>query len=124
MEGIGLVALGGAVGSVCRYLTSLWAAERFGAEFPFGTFIVNVAGCYIIGFFMVMATERHLLSPYWRLLVASGFLGGLTTFSSFSYESLKLIQEGAWNAAAANIAGNLFLGLLAAWGGIVTARWL
>lgn len=124
MEGIILVAVGGAIGSVIRYLVSLWAADKWGAAFPYGTFIVNIAGCYIIGLFMIIATERHMLPPHWRLLVASGFLGGLTTFSSFSYETLKLVQDGAWSAAVANIAGNLCLGLLAAWGGMATARWL
>ena len=83
METILFVAIGGSVGSVTRYLTSVWAAGRFGADFPYGTLLVNVVGCYLIGLFMVLATERFMLPAHWRLLVASGFLGGLTTFSSF-----------------------------------------
>ena len=122
MESLLFVAMGGGIGSVVRYLTSLWAAEHLGADFPFGTLIVNVAGCYIIGLFMILATERFLLPNYWRLLVASGFLGGLTTFSSFSFETMKLAQEGAWPSAAVNLAANLITGLLATWLGMVTAR--
>ena len=124
LAGIFFVALGGAIGSVARYQVSLWASGKFGASFPYGTLIVNVAGCYLIGLFMIIATEKQLLPPYWRLLVASGFLGGLTTFSSFSYETLKLAQDGAWQAAIGNLAANVCAGLLATWGGIVTARFL
>ena len=122
MESIFFVALGGSVGSVTRYLVSVWAAGRLGTDFPFGTLIVNIVGCYIIGLFMILATEKLLLPNYWRLLVASGFLGGLTTFSSFSYETLMLVQEGAWTPALINLAANLATGLVATWAGMVTAR--
>ena len=122
MENILFVALGGGAGSVARYLTSQWAAERLGADFPYGTLIVNVVGCYIIGLFMIFATEKYLLPTHWRLLIASGFLGGLTTFSSFSYETLKLAQEGAWSAATINLAANLITGLLATGLGVLSAR--
>lgn len=122
MESILFVAVGGGAGSVTRYLASLWAAERFGADFPYGTLLVNVVGCYIIGFFMILATEKYLLPTHWRLLIASGFLGGLTTFSSFSYETLKLAQEGAWSAAVINLAANLITGLLATGLGVLSAR--
>ncbi|MHC1761137.1 MAG: fluoride efflux transporter CrcB [Negativicutes bacterium] len=122
MESILFVAVGGGVGSVTRYLASLWAAERFGVDFPYGTLIVNVVGCYIIGLFMVLATEKYLLPTHWRLLIASGFLGGLTTFSSFSYETLNLAQEGAWSAAVVNLAANLITGLLSTGLGVLSAR--
>ena len=122
METIIFVAIGGGVGSVTRYLTSVWAAERFGVDFPYGTLLVNVVGCYLIGLFMVLATERFMLPAHWRLLVASGFLGGLTTFSSFSYESLKLVQDGALVSAFQNIAANLVTGLAATWLGIISGR--
>ena len=118
------VAVGGAVGSTVRYLVSGWAANRFGADFPYGTLIVNVAGCFVIGLFMTLATERLLISPYWRLIVAVGFLGGLTTFSSFSYETLRLVHSADLLAAFANIASNLVLSLVATWLGVVVARLL
>ena len=117
-----MIAVGGGIGSVTRYLTSVWAAGKFGADFPYGTLIVNVVGCYLIGLFMVIATERFILPPHVRLLVASGFLGGLTTFSSFGYETLKLMQDGALFPAIQNIAANLFIGLSATWLGIICAR--
>lgn len=124
MESILWVAVGGGAGSAARYLVSVWSADRWGAGFPFGTLLVNVIGCYLIGLFMVLAMERLVLPVQCRLFVASGFLGGLTTFSSLSYETLCLAQEGAWAAAAANLSANLATGLLATWLGIVTARLL
>ena len=124
MESLLSVAIGGGVGSVARYITSVWAANRFGAYFPYGTFIVNVAGCYVIGLLMILFTEKLVVSTHLQLLLTTGFLGGLTTFSSFTYETIRLVSDGSPRAAAANIAANLFIGLLATWGGIMTARCL
>ena len=117
-----VVAIGGAIGACTRYLVSIWAAERFGAEFPMGTLIVNIAGCFIIGIFMTLTTERLIVSPYWRLVFAVGFLGGLTTFSSFGFETLRLVEEADLLQAFWNIALNLGVGLGATWLGIVGAR--
>lgn len=118
------VAVGGSIGAAARYLVSLWAAERFGANFPYGTLIVNVAGCFIIGAFMTLTTERMIVSPYWRLIFAVGFLGGLTTFSSFGYETLRLVEDANLLRAFGNIGMNMVLGLAATWMGIVAARLL
>lgn len=116
------VAIGGAIGSVARHLVSVWAAERLGAHFPYGTLVVNVVGCFIIGVFMTVTTERLIISPYWRLLVSVGFLGGLTTFSSFGFETLRLIEDADFIPAFYNILLNVLLGLAATWLGIVMAR--
>ena len=116
------VAIGGAIGACTRYLVSVWAAGRFGPEFPMGTLIVNIVGCFIIGVFMTLTTERLMVSPYWRLVFAVGFLGGLTTFSSFGYETLRLVEEADLLQAFWNIALNLGVGLGATWLGIVGAR--
>ncbi|MBP2639575.1 MAG: CrcB-like protein [Firmicutes bacterium] len=116
------VAIGGSIGAVTRYLVSTWAAGRFGPSFPYGTLIVNVIGCFIIGAFMTLATERLLISPYWRLLVTVGFVGGLTTFSSFSYETFKLLEDAEVAAAISNVAANCVLGFFATWLGMLTAR--
>ena len=116
------VAVGGSIGSVGRYLVSTWAAERFGAGFPYGTLIVNVVGCFIIGIFMTMTTERFIINPYWRLLITVGFVGGLTTFSSFSYETFRLLEDADMMMAFYNIALNLALGFFATWLGIGAAR--
>lgn len=116
------VALGGSIGATSRYLVSAWAAERFGASFPYGTLIVNVVGCFIIGAFMTLTTERFIVSQYWRLLITVGFVGGLTTFSSFSYETFRLVEDANMIQALYNIGLNLVLGFLATWIGIVGAR--
>ena len=117
-----MVFLGGAIGSMLRYAISMWAAERYGAGFPYGTLIANIAGCFIIGAFMTIATEKYIVSPYWRLLVTVGFLGGLTTFSSFSYETLKLLQDAQFVLAAGNALLNLAVGFFATWLGISLMR--
>lgn len=122
MLNILMVAVGGSIGAVSRYLVSTWAAERFGASFPYGTLIVNVVGCFIIGIFMTMTTERFIINPYWRLLITVGFVGGLTTFSSFSYETFRLLEDADMMMAFYNIALNLALGFFATWLGIGAAR--
>lgn len=117
-----VVAIGGSIGAATRYLVSSWASERFGGNFPAGTLLVNVVGCFIIGAFMVLVTERVIANPYWRLLVAVGFVGGLTTFSSFGYETLKLVEDAQFQWAAYNILGNFILGFFATWLGMTVAR--
>nr|WP_320147609.1 fluoride efflux transporter CrcB [uncultured Anaeromusa sp.] len=119
---LAIIALGGGIGSVTRYLVTIWAAERFGSAFPYGTLVVNVAGSFIIGFFMTLFLERLELDPQWRLFIAVGFLGGLTTFSSFSYETLRLVQEGAMSQAFANAGSNVILCLASTWVGFFCAR--
>lgn len=118
------MALGGGIGSVTRYAVSLWAAARLGTSFPYGTLIANVAGCFIIGLFMTIVTERFIANPYWRLLITTGFLGGFTTFSSYSYETFKLLEDTGADAAFYNLAANLVVGLLATWLGIKVVRML
>ena len=116
------VAVGGGIGATTRYLASIWAAERFGADFPYGTLLVNIVGCFIIGAFMTATTERIMINPYWRLIVTVGFVGGLTTFSSFSYETFKLLEDGSISLVLYNIFGNLILGFFATWLGISAIR--
>lgn len=117
-----IVALGGGIGAVTRYAVSLWTAARFGSTFPYGTLLVNVIGCFIIGVFMTLVTEKMVVSPYWRLLVATGFLGGLTTFSSYSYETFTLLKEAGMVSAFYNIAANLITGFFATWLGIQAVK--
>lgn len=110
MSEIFTVALGGALGAVSRYLLGLLTVSRWGSAFPFGTLMANFIGCFIIGLFMTLVLARLDISPYWRLLVVTGFCGGLTTFSSFSYESLRLFQSGEYLLGALNVGANLFVG--------------
>jgi len=117
-----MVTIGGGLGSAARYLVSTWAAARFGAEFPYGTLIVNIVGCFIIGAFATMTTERLIISPYWRLFVTVGIVGGFTTFSSFSYETMHLLQETDVLRAFYNVGLNVIVGFSATWLGIGLAR--
>jgi len=103
VERILLVALGGAIGSVLRYLTSILAAVWFGAEFPYGTLIVNLSGAFIIGLVQELGTESVLIPDTARIFLTTGMMGGLTTYSTFSYETVRLMEAGAWHQAWVNI---------------------
>ncbi len=118
------VALGGAIGSAARYLVGGWFAARFGAAFPYGTFVVNVTGSFIVGLFLAYAQERVSLSPYWRLFFAVGFVGGYTTFSTFEYESIRLLQDGEMLLAAVYLIGSVVTGGVAAIAGIALGSWI
>lgn len=122
MLGVLLVALGGGIGSVTRYLVSGWFASRFGPGFPYGTAVINVTGSFIIGFFLAFAQERVSLSPYWRLFFGVGFVGGYTTFSTFEMELLLLVEQGATVKALLYLALSVGLGFGAAFGGAYIAR--
>lgn len=124
MTNIFAVALGGAVGSVLRFLFSTWVYDRTGADFPFGTLAVNVLGSLIIGFLYVVLLERSALDPLWRAALIVGVLGGFTTFSSFSMETFNLIAGGEPVKAIANVALSVTLCLVATWVGVVSGRQL
>jgi CrcB protein len=118
------VALGGAIGSAARYLVGGWFAARFGAAFPYGTFVVNVTGSFIVGLFLAYTQERVSLSPYWRLFFAVGFVGGYTTFSTYEYESVRLLQDGEMLLAAVYLIGSVVTGGVAAIAGIALGSWI
>lgn len=113
----------GALGSGARYLVGLWAVERLGAAFPYGTLIVNVAGSFALGMVAHLATASAW-SPELRAAIAIGFLGGFTTYSSFNQETLTLLGNGATGIASMNIAITLTAGLAAGWLGLLVARQL
>lgn len=119
-----LVLAGGGIGSVARYLVSLWMAERFGAGFPWGTLTVNAAGGFLIGMIATLADEVGGIGPGARVFLVAGVLGGFTTFSSFSLETLRLIEQHETERALLNVAGNLALALVGAALGITAARGL
>jgi fluoride exporter len=96
------ICLAGALGTGARYLIGLWAAQRFGTAFPYGTLIVNVVGCFLIAAIVQVALNVATFSPTLRLALTTGLLGGFTTYSSFAYETTHLFQTGASGAALAN----------------------
>lgn len=117
-----LVFVGGGIGSVFRYLLAGWIYKIIGTDFPYGTLVVNVIGCFVIGFFMTMAEDRFLISPSFRIFFAVGLLGGFTTFSTFNFETLELLKDGAFAMGLLNIGASIMLGLAAAWIGALIGR--
>jgi CrcB protein len=117
-----VLGLGGFIGVNLRYLVQTCPANRWGPDFPYGTLLINVVGSFILGLFVTLATTRLIVSPNLRLFVAVGLLGGFTTFSSFTVETLNLLQGGRWLPSALYLLGKLVLGLLAAVAGIILAR--
>lgn len=122
MERFLWVCFAGALGTGTRYLVALWAGDRFGTVFPWGTFIVNVAGCFFIGLVMQLALSVSTFPPNLRFALTTGFMGGLTTYSSFTYETTKLVQDGARGAAALNFVLTTVAGFGAALLGLAVAR--
>lgn len=119
-----LVMAGGALGSVSRYGASLLAVRIWGTAFPWGTLFVNLVGCFLIGFAYAMAEREIMLDHHGRLFFITGFLGGLTTFSSYGLESVNAFGSGSLHIAFLNIAANNVLGLLLVFTGIFVAKFL
>ena len=124
MERLLWVCLAGGVGAGSRYLIGVWAGQRLGTAFPYGTLIVNLAGCYLIALCMQAALSVESFPPGLRLALTTGFLGGLTTYSSYNYEMTRLFQEGAHTAALADFAATTGGGFVAGLLGLATARLL
>jgi fluoride exporter len=121
MERFIWICLAGAAGTGTRYLIALWAAQRFGSAFPVGTLIVNLTGCFAIAAVM-HAAGTLAWSPTARSAITIGFIGGLTTYSSFNYETTRLMEEGATGAAAFNAAATILGAFAAGWLGMLCAR--
>lgn len=117
-----LVASGGAFGSVCRYLVGVGAGRAFGSDFPFGTMIVNIAGSFVMGLFIELLALKFDGSDSLRLFVAVGILGGFTTLSSFSLDTIVLFERGAVAAAAGYVGGSIILSLAALVAGLHLVR--
>ena len=107
-----VIGIGGFLGANARYLIAGWAAQRFGAIFPYGTFMINISGSFALGFFMAFLRDRAFIHPNYRLFFATGFLGAYTTFSTFTYESLRLLQDGSLLLGFTNVLGSMLAGLL------------
>lgn len=116
------VAGGGAVGAVLRYYLGGSALARAAAPFPTATFVINVTGSFVIGFFLTLVGERLYVNPHVRLAVAVGFVGAYTTFSTFEYETARLVESRDYLYAFLNVVLSFVVGFAAVWAGIVAAR--
>jgi CrcB protein len=117
-----LIAVGGALGSIARYWVGSTISSRWGAKLPYGTFVINITACIVIGFAMTWLGKRADLSPAWRFLVPVGFIGAYSTFSTYEWETLSTLRSGAFLLAALYAVGSLILGLIAVWGGSILAE--
>lgn len=119
---IGIVGCGGFIGASLRYVISLQAARLFGANFPYGTLIANILGAIIIGFVMRLSLDTALVSPNTKLFLTTGMMGGLTTFSTFSYETIGMLNGGELGLGIVNIGVNLGFSLIGVVVGMAIAR--
>jgi CrcB protein len=116
-----VISIGGVLGANARYLLANWAAQRIGAGFPYGTFIINVSGAIVLGIFMAFMQDRVVHTNY-RLFFATGFCGAYTTFSTLTYESLRLFQDGSFLLGLTNLFGSIVIGMLGVYLGFVFGR--
>ena len=119
-----LIALGGALGSILRYWVGSTVSGRMGVRFPYGTLLVNITACIVIGFTLTYLGKRADLNPAWRYLIPVGFIGAYSTFSTYEWETLSTMRSGAFLLAGVYAIGSLVLGLAATWCGTALAELL
>ena len=117
-----LIAVGGALGSIARYWVGSTISGRIGTKFPYGTFVINLTACIIIGFSLTYLGRRVELSPAWRFFIPVGFIGAYSTFSTYEWETLSTLRSGAFALAALYAVGSLIAGLAATWLGATLAE--
>lgn len=124
MERFFWICIGSAVGGGARYLVSGWTLKLLGPSFPYGTLAVNVMGSFLVAGFMFAGVETAMMPPTVRLALTTGVMGGFTTYSTFSYETMKYLQDGAWGIAIANVLVTVLGCLAACLLGWASAKWL
>lgn len=116
------IAVGGALGAIARFWVDSAVANRLGTKFPYGTFVINITACVVIGFSLTFLAKRTDLNPAWRFLIPIGFVGAYSTFSSYEWEIVANLRSGDFSIASLYAFGSLFLGLVAVWCGILLAE--
>jgi len=124
LEKLLYISVGAVLGACARYLLSNYVAKLAFSAFPYGTLLINVTGSLLLGFFLILATERIFVVERWRLLVAVGFCGSYTTFSSYAFESFALMEQGQWLQVTMNVVGSNLLCLASVAAGAALARWI
>lgn len=115
------VGIGGFLGSIARHVVATYIGSRYGVRFPYGTFVINISGSFLVGF-VVALLARTTASQYWRYLIAIGFIGAYTTFSTFEYETLRAVQDGQLTTGLLNVALSVIVGFMAVWAGVAIGR--
>jgi CrcB protein len=124
MKSILLVGLGGGIGSMLRYLFQKWFSENYPQPFPWGTFLVNLIGCFLIGLIYAASEKSTALTPQTRLFLMAGFCGGFTTFSTFAFENMNLLRGGDLSYFLIYTIGSVMLGILGVFGGVAVMKLL
>jgi CrcB protein len=119
-----VVGLGGFIGSIARFWLGGYISNRMGTRFPYGTFVINITGSFLIGLIVTLLAERAHWSANWRYLIPIGFIGAYTTFSTFELETFQSVRSGELLIALLNVALSVIIGFIAVWLGVVTGRTL
>ena len=117
-----MVGIGGFVGAIARYWLGVYIGGKMGSRFPYGTFVINMTGCFLIGFILTVLSQNAHWNPNWRYLLPIGFIGAYTTFSTFEYETLRSMQDGQFLMAFLNVALSVVVGFAAVWAGDVVGK--
>lgn len=116
------IAIGGSLGAIARYWVGSAVTGRLGTKFPYGTFVINITACIIIGFSLELLGKHAGLNPAWRYLIPTGFVGAYSTFSTFEWETFTSLQTGGFAVAGSYVVSSLVIGLIGIWCGVLIAR--
>jgi CrcB protein len=119
-----VVGLGGFLGAIARFWLGGYISNRLGTRFPYGTFVINITGSFLIGLIITLLAENTHWNPNWRYLIPIGFIGAYTTFSTFEYETLRSVQDGEYLVAFLNVSLSVVVGFASVWGGVIAGRML
>jgi len=117
-----MVGIGGFIGAIARFWLGGYISNKLGTRFPYGTFVINCTGSFLIGFILTLIAERTHWSPNWRYLIPVGFIGAYTTFSTFEYETFRSMQDGEFLIASLNVGLSVIVGFISVWLGVITGK--